>query len=197
MNDHQDPVDVVSGSTGLPILGQFSDGGFVDCVFRIQDHECVAGKHRFHLAAEQEGREVGFDAVVLDGIRGGFDSNMELVPDRVYRGGVQFARSGIESDRLVAALEALCGLRVTGNRMAEAASFTAIALHDVTVDLRSGPTTIKLFGHDGESDSERDYFESFFRLDLKNGWVLWNEKDPEYREALVRGISAASSDSMT
>lgn len=55
------------------------------------------------------------------------------------------------------------------------------------------PVKIKLFGNDRETDSEDDYYESFFNLDLPNGLVFWNEKDQEYREPLVRSLSSSES----
>ena len=51
------------------------------------------------------------------------------------------------------------------------------------------PIKIKIFGKDSENDLENDYYESFFNLDLANGFVFWNEKDEEYREPLIRGLS--------
>lgn len=48
---------------------------------------------------------------------------------------------------------------------------------------------IKIFGKDQDSDLDENYHESFFNLDLPNGFVFWNEKDLDYREPLIRGLS--------
>lgn len=53
----------------------------------------------------------------------------------------------------------------------------------------SEPIKIKLFGRDQDPDLDENYYESFFHLDLENGFVFWNEKDPDYREPLIRGLS--------
>ena len=45
-----------------------------------------------------------------------------------------------------------------------------------------------LFGKDGEPFDEDVYYESFFNVDLPNGSVYWNEKDPDYREPLLRAL---------
>lgn len=55
--------------------------------------------------------------------------------------------------------------------------------------MKSEPVKIKIFGNDSDNSFENDYYESFFNLDLKNGLVFWNEKDQDYREALIRSLS--------
>jgi len=76
--------------------------------------------------------------------------------------------------------------------MVDAISFTGIALHQDGVDMETEPIKIKLFGRDSDEEIERDeYFESFFNLDLASGFVFWNEKDPDYRTPLIRGLSIA------
>ncbi|HMJ14758.1 MAG TPA: hypothetical protein VK524_25275, partial [Polyangiaceae bacterium] len=82
-------------------------------------------------------------------------------------------------------------------RMVERISFTAIALHQRSeVNLEAEPVGLKLFGYDTEDDPSDRYFESFFNLDLANGFVFWNEKDPEYRLPLLRGIADVDADSV-
>ncbi|MGH7976769.1 MAG: hypothetical protein ACREDS_02250 [Limisphaerales bacterium] len=68
-------------------------------------------------------------------------------------------------------------------------TFTAIALHDGEIDLRIEPVKIKIFGRDGEPFDESVYNESFFNLDLANGFVNWNEKDQEYRRPLICALT--------
>ena len=68
-------------------------------------------------------------------------------------------------------------------------AFTAIALHQGKIDLRTDSVKVKLFGSDGEPFDEAAYYESFFNVDLANGFVYWNEKDPEYRKPLIRGLT--------
>ncbi|MBI5461354.1 MAG: hypothetical protein HY941_04120 [Gammaproteobacteria bacterium] len=70
-------------------------------------------------------------------------------------------------------------------------TFTAIALHQQDTDLACHTVKLKLFGRDQEPFNEDDYYESFFNVDLANGFVWWNEKDPDYRSPLIRGLRAA------
>lgn len=173
----------------FPLLEQFSEEGFIDCVLEVQELRDDATHYYFHMAASASGAAVGVDVRVIKGIGPGFNADMELNQDNVYHDGVQFYRSGPESDRLLARLAVLYELKARPIRMKDQESFTAIALHQDNVNMESQAIKIKLFGNDKESDDEDKYHESFFNLDLKNGLVLWNEKSQEYREPLVSSLS--------
>jgi hypothetical protein len=102
---------------------------------------------------------------------------------------VAFIRTGPESDRLIRALAKLYGHEGAMRQMIPEETFTAIALHQGVIDMEQEPVKIKIFGRDGEPFDEDAYYESFFNLDLKAGFVFWNEKDHDYREALIRGLT--------
>lgn len=174
---------------GLPLLEQFSEEGFIDCVFAIQKLRRYASHYRFHMAASFKGEPVGVDVRVVQGIKAGLDGNMELIQAHVYYDGVQFLRSGPESDKLIVAIAGLYKLESAPDRMTCAETFTAIALHQDEIDMDSQAVKIKIFGNDRELERV-DYYETFFNLDLQNGFVFWNEKDQQYREPLVRSLSA-------
>jgi hypothetical protein len=74
--------------------------------------------------------------------------------------------------------------------MVDEETFTAIASYQGTLSWDSGPVHLKTFGKDGEPLDEDAYYESFFNVDLSNGVVCWNEKDPDYRQPLLRALSA-------
>lgn len=175
---------------GNPILNQLSEEGFVDLTFQIADITEDNACYRFHVSASDESQEVGFSVILTKAIQGGFDENMNLIKGRVYQHGVLFLRSGEESDRLVAAIGRLYGIRSEVGRMVEEESFTAIALHQGDLDFESECVKLKLFGKDGEPFNEDAYYESFFNVDLANRLVYWNEKDPDYREPLFRALAA-------
>ena len=46
-------------------------------------------------------------------------------------------------------------------------------------------------GRDGEPFVEDDYYESFLNVDIGGRFVYWNGKDPDYRVAILRALSAA------
>lgn len=144
--DDEKPVEIAGAENGDPILDQFSAEGFIDCTFRIVNQVSSEHQHRFHLTAWHDGESVGFDVVIVKGIRGAFDREMELIPDHVYRDGVRFLRSGPESDRLMTVLASLYALSAKDRRMVDSFSFVGIALHHDDVDMESEPIKIKLFG---------------------------------------------------
>lgn len=181
-------MQIILDANGNPILDQFSEEGFVDLVFRIHDLFEADGYYRFHMAASYDEQPLGVNVEVRKGIGPGFDNDMKLIPEHVYHHGVRFHRSGHESDRLIATIAKLYGLEVKPEQMVATESFTAIALHQGDKDMESEPVKIKIFGNDGPEDNEENYYESFFNLDLKHGFVFWNEKDQEYRQALVRSL---------
>lgn len=164
--------------------------GFVDLTFRITMLASDSSHYRFHVGANHHGEAVGFDVVLVRGMQGGFDADLKLVNDHVYRQGVRFHRSGDESDRLVSAIAALYELGLGGTRMAHEVSFTAIPLHQGELDFDTQHVTMKIFGHDEEPFDENVYYESFFHVDFAKGLAHWNEKDPEYRAPLLAGLSA-------
>jgi hypothetical protein len=186
-------MNIATDNLGNPILEQFSEDGFVDCVFKISDLVESSDFFNFHLSASSNGVVVGMDVAIREDIQAGFDAQMNLVKNHVYHEGVTFIRSGIESDRLVARIASLYGLPQNGLEMISKETFTAIALHEGKIDLRTEPVKIKIFGRDGEPFDESVYNESFFNIDLASGFVNWNEKDQEYRKPLIHALTRQTS----
>jgi hypothetical protein len=177
-----------SDDQGNPIISQYSEEGFVDCVFKIVELDETDATYRFRLIGSYKGEIVGMGVTVVKGIQAGMDSKMNLINDHVYRKGVVFSRTGPESDRLIGALSSMYGAKGTTGQMVQMETFTAIALHQGAIDMTKEPIKLKIFGHDGPTDREDHYNESFFNLDLKNKLVFWNEKDQEYRKPLLRAL---------
>ena len=175
---------------GEPVLDQFSEEGFIDCVFAIRNMSETPKKYRFQLKATYKGNVVGFDVEVPKGLQSSLDADANLISENVYRRGIAFRRSGDESDRLVSALAELYELSSAQAHMVKEIRFTGIVLHQGPLDMKTEPVKIKLFGYDREEDDQDLYSESFFNLDLANGFVFWNEKDQEYRGGLVRSLGS-------
>lgn len=180
---------MIDDSNGLPILEQFGEEGFVDCVLRIVSLTEIQSHYVMTLRASHQGEPVGLEVKVVKGIQSGLDADAKLIQQHVYRKGVVFRSIGKESDRLLRLLAALYGLEDLEGRMVQSESFTAIALHQGDIDLRSQPVKLKLFGRDEDPASTEVYNESYFNLDLVGGHVYWNEKDQEYRRPLIRALS--------
>lgn len=175
---------------GYPILDQFSEEGFIDCFLQVTNRTDSDQHFGLVLRASYQGSPVGMNVRVRRDIRGGFDSATNLISAHISSNAVEFVRSGPDSDNLVTALAELYKLPSRPLRMIEHITFTGIALHeDGEVDMDQKPIKIKIFGYDGADDPSDKYSESFFNLDLANGFVYWNEKDQEYRSSLIRSLS--------
>lgn len=179
-------------SEGRPYLTQFSEDGFIDCVFRIERLIETKSSYQFHMISSLDGEPIGLNAEVVKSMEGGFDNEMHIIKEHVYRRGVILSRSGIESDNLLNSLSRLYQLPFTKQyKMRQVEPFTAIALQQGSLNMLEEYIRIKIFGRDDEEqyDLDKDYNESFFNLDLKQGFVYWNEKDESYRESLINGLS--------
>lgn len=183
-------MDLQLGTDGHPVIDQLSEEGFIDLTFQIHGLSDHGTHYRFHLAASHNNSELGLDVILVKGIKSGFDANMDLMKDHVYRKAVRLIRSGIESDRLVSAIGDFYGADPVPQKMVSEESFTAIALHQGDLDFENECVKLKLFGKDGEPFDEDAYYESFFNVDLANRMVYWNEKDPDYRQPLLRALAA-------
>jgi hypothetical protein len=184
------PARVALDGNGNPLLDQFTSGGFVDCVFRIAEVKSSPRRHSLRLVASHRGTVVGFRAVVRRGIRGVFTGGLNLIPAHIYRPAVEFVRTGIESDLMIAALREFYGMPEEPVRMADITPFTGIALHLDEAELETRAIKIKLLARDCDGEVNlSEYFEFFFTLDLPSRLVLWSEKDTYYRAPLVQGIS--------
>ena len=174
----------------LPILDQFSEEGFVDCVFKVNDLESDQNFYSFNLFASHRGKKVGLAVRLVKNVGPGFDADMNLIKDHVYHHGVSFRSLGQVSDDLITALSELYGQDARVIRMVQEETFTMIALQQGDTDLELCSVRMKLFGRDSEPFVEDDYYESFFHVDFPNGFAYWNEKDPDYRVPLIRALSA-------
>lgn len=183
-------MDLKLGTNGYPVIDQLSEEGFVDLTLKITTLTDNGNYYQFHLSASHDNNELGLDVILIKGIKSGFDANMDLVKDHVYRLGVRFFRSGIESDRLISTIGQLYGADDTPQKMVSEEALTAIALHQGELDFENECVKLKLFGKDGEPFDENAYYESFFNIDLTNRLVYWNEKDSDYRQPLLAALAA-------
>jgi len=189
--DEADTEDaMILDDQGLPMLNQFSEEGFVDCIFSIRDLKSDKNFHYFNLLAAYKGKTVGLAVNLVREIGPGLDSDMNLIPEHVYRQGVTFRSLGQASDDLITALGELYGQKGKPLRMVQEETFTMIALHKENTDLERHDVHMKIFGRDSESFGEDDYYESFFNVDLPNGFASWNEKDREYRAPLMKALAS-------
>ena len=178
------------GRDQLPILTQHSEEGFVDCIFKVEGLKWDSDHYYFNLLASHDDERVGLAVKLLKQIGPGFDADMNLVQEHVYRPGVSFRSLGAISDRLISVLAQLYGQSQAKLRMTAEETFTVVALQQADTDFEVHGVKLKLFGRDQGEFDESKYYESFFNVDFPGGYVSWNEKDPDYRLPLIKGMSA-------
>lgn len=181
---------MLTDKNGLPVLDQFSEEGFVDCVFRIENLVRDGEHFVFELRSSYRNEAVGVRARLKAEIDPGIDAEMNLIKEHVYWRGLEISSLGPDSDRFVAVLASLYGAESTPEAMVQAETFTVIALQQNGTDLESEQVRLKIFGKDGTEDAEDDYYEAFFNVDLPGGLVYWNEKDESYRKPMLKALAA-------
>ncbi|AQT59891.1 hypothetical protein [Cellvibrio sp. PSBB023] len=77
-------MEIVLSESGLPIIDQFSEEGFIDCVFKIINLKEKGTSYLFDIRAFYEGTELGFGVEGIKRIQGGFDADVHLIQDHVY-----------------------------------------------------------------------------------------------------------------
>jgi hypothetical protein len=116
--------------------------------------------------------------------KGRLDAGASLI---VYSGRVTIGSLGEQSDRFLTALDQLYGTKQHVRKMGAQTEFTAMSLGGDPTHLRTAPVKLKLFF---ESDDDRRYAELYLNIDVGAGTVELAEKDPDYRPAIVRALTA-------
>ena len=155
-----------------------------DITFTIAAHEQARdGSLRVTARRVHRNRAIGFVAVVLPRWE---PWQVEGVPRVLHRGGITIEPDDAAGDHFVEALDELFGTGLAPGSMADRVFFSALALSGDPTSLASGPVKLKLFFDPG---SPARYAEVYLNIDVPTGTVELNEKDPDYRENLVRALS--------
>jgi hypothetical protein len=189
-----DLTGLMVDAAGVPLLIQSDEDGFIDCIFKMENIKRIGDFLHFDMKAIFQGESVGLNAQVFCGIGPGLRINnngdMAISEGGVYRPAVVLRTLGTLSDRFLNAYLSLCGLASDQPLVfVDEFSLAGIALHQEDIDILAMPVKIKLFGNDADGDNLKRYFESYYNLDVPNGYICWNEKDPGYRVALVSSLS--------
>lgn len=173
-----------TASAKLPEITAQSEEGFVDLVFRVQDHKTLADhSQRIWAAGLHKGQEVGFEVVLGPTWKTG--KLGKDVPIETSRGTVSFRRVGPESDAFLTVLDDLYGAKLGPKAMAADALFTGISLAGNPGDLARGPVKIKLFY---EKSGEDRYAEFYTNIDLAARRLEVREKDEAYRRQVIQAL---------
>lgn len=182
--------DGPSTSPSLPeIMSESEEGGFCDLVFRAPGPVRQAdGTLPFRAHGLDQGRSVGLE-VALGSAWTEVSLGSGLPP--AFQGTVELRSIGHDSDALLIAMDRLFETALHPAAMTAAAKFSAITLEGDPRDPARGPVKIKLFYEPGD---EEGYAELYVNLDVRAGRLYVNEKDPDYRAALIKALTASRDD---
>jgi hypothetical protein len=171
-------------------LGIAGEGGFVDLTFGIKAVDCPnpEGDCVITAGSEYRGSSVGLAIAVRGGMKPGI-KGAEIDRAGFMRDGIVFSSVGPESDRLLATMASLYDIKVPGGRFAPRVAATSFALGGDPAKIQTEPLKFKVFFNDAGGEDE--YAELYVNIDLRKHSVELAEKDPEYRNAVVRALWAA------
>ena len=106
-------------------------------------------------------------------------------PGPLFGGKVLIEGVGLRTEAFVRAMEKAYR-RSAGSYEATFASLAAISLKGDPNKLQSEPVKLKVFF---ESAKESEYAEAYLNFDLPRGVVQFHEKDPGYRDAVLRFLT--------
>jgi hypothetical protein len=166
-----------------PEITSTEGDGFHDLVFAIAGRTRDADGQRLDVVGTFRGKDVGLAIDLL----GPLNSRNPKTPDLGIRTGqVRFRSTGAQSDEMLRALDVIYGTGLNPTHMAPTTTFAGISLEGNPGDLERGTVKIKLFF---ESEDQARYAEAYVDIDVAEGSLQFNEKDQEYRKALVRALS--------
>ncbi len=177
----------------LPEIAIIFEGGFVDLIFRITDSEIQPdGNVWIEADGLHEGERVGLRVELI----GPWEEKILQEDFRIFQGEVRYVATGEPSDRLVQVMRRLYGCSIQVDSMnSNGVLFTGISIEGNPACAKDQPLRIKLFieAEDAEDDDEFDarYAELFTHIDMTTGWLGICEKDPDYRDPLIRALSGA------
>jgi len=175
-----------SQQAALPEIASQSDTAWHDLTFRIQQlGNHPDGGQQLRAAGSYRGARVAIEVLLGPAWKEGrLGSGTSLV---VYSGRVTIGSLGEPSDRFLTAVDQLYGTKQHVRKMGAKTEFTAMSLGGDPTHLRTAPVKLKLFF---ESDDESRYAEFYLNINVGAGTVELAEKDPDYRPAIVRALTA-------
>jgi hypothetical protein len=172
-------VNANSQQSALPNILSESEDGFVDMVFTVIKQDMKSSvPFTFDISSNAEENEVSlrislgkeWEQTTLDG---------KIV---TFKGDVTISRIDRRSDRFIQFMDRAYNTNIIPKGIKERIIFTGISLDGDPRYPRSKPLKIKLF-YENQDGSE--YAEAYLNINLSQSKVWLNEKDPEYRRALV------------
>lgn len=161
------------------------DEGFVDFSFDIiKIKKMLLGGIILVCAACDEGKNVGFRLEVRSNMQG--ITNNDFSTFRTYPQGMKLTYQNGLSNDFIASVLRLYGFRPADLRLKESAYIECGALSGNPMNLQKESVNFKCFV---ETSDENKYAEFYINIDLQAKKLYFREKDPDYRENIIRYFS--------
>lgn len=173
---------VSSGPDDSPEITSETGNGLHDLVFRATPAAgAPAGTQRLTLTGWHRGTRVALGVDLLPQWTQGHLSGDAVA----YSGRVRFRSVDALSDAFITTLAAVYSSKAPVRRMKPSIDFTATSLEGDPRDVAKHATKIKLFFEPGD---EQDYAELYLNIDLAHHRAELREKDPDYRDPILRAL---------
>jgi hypothetical protein len=160
-----------------------TSSGFVDLTFSLSSIEKKDSGFSLHISSAFGNQIAGFNVYIPDNAKKtGFGHGMII------------SSAGMESDNFLKLLARFYHVNISSD--AKFCKADTIAFVDLK-QMMKDKDAVNLLGHDlklffereGKTEEEYQYAEVYLNIDKGTGVVEFNEKDPEYREALIKFLS--------
>jgi hypothetical protein len=176
---------IFSGAKDYPAAVLGTEDGFVDLTLSISKYEKQKnGIARFLIKNTLDGKRIGF---VIELHPTWKAQKIENVDAYFYWGSAEILSTGEDSDAFLTVLSKLYGLPTTNLTFLTRVNAQVVGLANDPANIENQPIKMKFFlNSDGPDEL---YSEVFVNVDLKRRVLEFNEKDPEFRGALVKSLS--------
>jgi hypothetical protein len=173
-----------AGQSNLIDITSKSEEGFHDLVFNIIEKQLGSDNNWIIVAKGQcNNRIVGLKLVLKNGINAGIVDRKPNNQGMVKNAG-RLLSIGSKSDNFIKIVSALYGFKTDKKFSKKGIFFDCFSLNEQAGYLDKGKFKFKLFF---DSYNKIDlYSEMFLDIDISSGLIELNEKDPGYRENIVK-----------
>lgn len=180
---------IFGSANDYPPAALGAEDGFVDMTLSIAKYEKLTdGRARLVIQNTLDEKRVGFVIELMPTWKAQKIENTEAY---FYWGHAEITGTGEASNNFLAALSKLYGLAGSKRAFGTKVAAQVAGLANDPARLESEPIKMKFFfNSDGP---EELYSEVFINVDLKRKILEFNEKDPDYRDALVKSLSKTES----
>ncbi len=161
------------------------DEGFADFSFDIiKIKKKLVGGIILECAACDEGKNVGFCLEIKSNMRGIVNNDFRTF--RAYPKGMKLTYQNGLSNDFMSSVSRLYGFGIANLKLKESEFLECGAISGNPVNLRREEVQFKCFL---ETNDESKYAEFYINIDLPNKKLYLKEKDPDYRENIIRNLS--------